>query len=80
MLATISTVTVELLETSRLKDLYQKDEYFREIFVGLQSPEMATFKQIARSKNFMWKEERIYLKNRQQLAIPEDNNLWLTIL
>ena len=44
LLATISTVTIELLEISRLKDLYQKDEYFQEIFIGLQSPKTATSK------------------------------------
>ena len=44
LLATISTVTVELLKISRLKDLYQEDEYFWEIFIGLQNSKIATSK------------------------------------
>ena len=80
LLATIMTADVKLLDPETLKEQYQNDNYFGEIFDALVHPDTAKQSVLARSRNFAIIDGRIYLRDSQRLAIPGNVELKRTIL
>ena len=61
-------------------DLYQQDSYFAPILETLQLPQDTTPKELARAKHFEIKDDKIYLKEGNHMAIPKDKRLRTQIL
>src|SRR5277367_2289641 len=66
-LATITTLTTQL--DNNLEDKYLEDPYFHDIWESLQHPDTTSEKQLARARNFELKDDKIYLKRNNRLAI-----------
>ena len=79
-LAAITTLTTRLADDQTFEEGYKKDKYFAPILETLQNPEEADEKEKAQARNFEWKDNRIYLKRDQRLAIPQDKQLRTHIL
>jgi ''chromo'' (CHRromatin Organisation MOdifier) domain./Integrase core domain. len=74
---------ISIISSVDLEDLiplYQGDPYFSSILETLQNPEAASEKQLAKAKNFELKDNRIYLKEGDRLAIPKDKILRTQLL
>src|SRR6185369_5880142 len=77
-LAAISALTTQLEEN--LEDKYLEDSYFKPIWEALQQPESASEKELARARNFELRDNKLYWKKDQQLAIPNNKELRTKIL
>jgi RNase H-like domain found in reverse transcriptase/Reverse transcriptase (RNA-dependent DNA polymerase)/Integrase zinc binding domain len=75
-----SISTISSVDLEELIPLYQGDPYFSPILDTLQNPEAASEKQHAKAKHFELKENRIYLKEGDRLAIPKDKGLRTQLL
>ena len=73
----LSTISLDLGD---LLPLYNKDSYFAHILETLQNIKDASEKQLARAKYFKLKENKIYLKECERLAIPKDKELRTKLL
>ena len=74
------TLITTLTDDQVFEQGYQQDKYFVQILDTLQHPEQASEKAKAHVKNFEWKNNRIYLKQGNRLAIPDDKRLRTHIL
>ena len=79
-LSAITTLTTRLADNQIFEEGYKKDKYFAPICETLQHPDEASEKEKAQARNFEWKNNRIYLKQDQRLAIPHDKQLRTHIL
>src|SRR5271170_6838263 len=79
-LAIIFTLTTHLTDDQTFEEGYQKDKYFAPILETLQHPDDANEKEKAQARNFELKNDRIYLKKDQRLAIPFNKQLRIHIL
>src|SRR5271163_2641241 len=79
-LAAISTLTTHLADDQTFEEGYQKDRYFAPILEILQHPDDADEKEKAQARNFELRNNRIYLKKDQRLAIPFNKQLRTHIL
>src|SRR5271155_3621952 len=79
-LAVISTLTTHLADDQIFKEGYQKDKHFAPILEILQDPDDADEKEKAQVRNFELRNNRIYLKKDQRLAIPFNKQLRTHIL
>ena len=79
-LLAITTLTTRLADDQIFEEGYEKDKYFAPICETLQHPDEASEKEKAQARNFEWKNNRIYLKQDQWLAIPHNKQLRIHIL
>ena len=77
-LATITTLTTQL--DNNLEDKYLEDPHFSDIWESLHYPDQVPEKQLARARNFELKNNKIYLKRNNRLAIPNNRVLRTQIL
>ena len=76
----INNLSAISLDLEDLTSLYEKDSYFSPIWDTLLNPEDASEKQLARAKHFKLQDNRIYLKEGERLAIPQDKALRTSLL
>ncbi|CAH1768267.1 2002_t:CDS:2, partial [Entrophospora sp. SA101] len=73
-LANITSVSTYLTEET-LKKGYHQDKYFAPIFEALKNLEKSDEKQKARAVHYELRNNKLYLKQGQQLAIPKNKEL-----
>src|SRR6266511_2123677 len=78
-LANITTL-VTYLDDERLEKGYLQDKYFAYIFEILKNKETSDKKQQARASHYELRNNKLYLKEGQQLAIPKDKELRTRLL
>jgi len=79
-LNSITTIATTLMDNDVLKRAYQTDNYFGPILDTLQNPNQADEKQKTRAKHFEIRQEYLYLKGTQRMAIPSDKRIRAYIL
>ena len=77
-LAAITTLTTQL--DNNLEDKYLEDPYFCDIWEFLHHPDTTPEKQLAQARNFELKDNKIYLKKDNRLAISNNKELRTQIL
>lgn len=78
-LANITTLSTYLTNKNLEKGYYQ-DKYFSFIFETLKNPEKSDAKQQARASHYELRDNKLYLKEGQRLAIPKDKELRTRLL
>ena len=76
----IGTVFTTLGTPAEIIQAYREDSYFREIFKKLKGENIADAKVIARTKYYELRDELIYLKDGNRLAVPQNKSLITTLL
>ena len=59
---------------------YKQDKYFGPILQALQSKDKNNPKVEAKARNYELRDNKIYLKNQQQLAIPKNKTILTQLL
>lgn len=78
-LANITTLTTHITDEN-LEKGYHQDKYFSLIFKTLKHPEKSDEKQQAQASHYELKNNKLYLKEGQRLAIPKNKELRTQLL